>query len=131
MTEPGPVSFSLLAAAIALLGPVLGPYALVVFAAGVGAAAALSKRPPAESAPRWYGIKFLAMGTTVALLLTGPCIWVVTKYTDMPANIALIPVAFALGLAKTKFTDLIDLALEWMAAKVRAFLTGGQRGTGQ
>jgi hypothetical protein len=42
MTEPGPVSFSLLGAAVAVLGPVLGPYALIVFAAGIGAGLALS-----------------------------------------------------------------------------------------
>jgi hypothetical protein len=128
MTEPGPASFSLFAAFVAVLGPVLGPYALIVFAAGVGAAMALSTNAPTT---RLEGAKFLAMGTLLAIVLTSPCVWLVTHYTDVPANIALIPVAFVLGLAKAKLFTLINLALDGMAATAGAIFNRGQRGGGQ
>lgn len=124
-----PVSFSLLATAVAVLGPILGPYALIVFAAGVGAALALSVEKPTT---RWEGLKFLATGTLLALLLTGPVVWAVTRYTEVPANIALIPVAFILGLGKAKLFSLVNLALDGLAATAGAiFNRGGQRGGGQ
>lgn len=133
MTEPaGPVSFSLLAVAIAALGPVLGPYALIIFAAGIGAMVALSTHKADPEAPRWAGVKYVAMGTLIALMLTGPCIWLVMRlFPEVPANIALIPVAFVLGLARNKLVDLINLALDGIAATTGAIFNRGPKGGGQ
>lgn len=130
MTEPGPVSFSLLAAAIAVAGPVIGPYALVVFAAAVGCALVMSTEPMSS---RMDGVKFIAMGTAVALLLTGPVLWAIQKYTDIPGNIALVPVAFVLGLARNKLVSLINQALDAFAAAANAALNAAanRRGGGQ
>lgn len=127
MTEPGPVSFSLLAAAVSLAGPVLGPYALIVFAAAVGSALALSVQEPMS---RWQGLKFLAMGALIALLITGPLVWAVEKYLDVPANIALVPVAFALGAARNQLLSMVTSALGWFTAAASA-ASNARRGGGQ
>lgn len=127
MTEPGPISFSLLAAAVSLAGPVLGPYALIVFAAGVGSALALSVEQPMS---RLQGLKFLAMGALIALLVTGPVLWAVEEYTPVPASIALVPVAFALGAARNQLLSLITSALGWITAAANAFLES-RKGGGQ
>lgn len=124
MTEPGPISFSLLAAAVALLGPILGPYALILFAACVGSALALSREP---SGTRWAGVKFIAMGALVALLITGPLVLAAQTYLNVPANIALIPVAFALGAARNGLLMLIDKGLDWTAAAISAFTPGAAK----
>jgi hypothetical protein len=130
MTEPGPVSFSLLGAAVAVLGPVLGPYALIVFAAGIGAGLALSVEKPAN---RWEGFKFWLLATTIALILTGPCVWAVEHYSDVPANIALIPVAFVLGAARSHIGCFVNQALDAIAAAANAALqaAANRRGGGQ
>lgn len=127
MAEPGPVSFSLLGAAVALAGPVLGPYALIVFAAAVGSALALSVEKPSS---RWEGLKFLLMGALIALLITGPIVWAVAAFTPVPANIALVPVAFVLGAARNQLLSLIKQALDALAAAAGAFLNA-RRGGGQ
>jgi hypothetical protein len=130
MTEPGPVSFSLLGAAVAVLGPVLGPYALIVFAAGIGAGLALSVEQPAN---RWEGFKFWLLATGIALILTGPCVWAVEHYSDVPANIALIPVAFVLGAARSHIGSFVNQALDAIAAAFNAALqaAANRRGGGQ
>jgi hypothetical protein len=119
MTEPAPVSFSLLAGAIALFGPVLGPYALIVFAAGVGAAIALSVEGTTD---RWEGFKFWLLATGLALCLTSPVAWAVEHYTNIPANVALIPVAWVLGMARNHIVSIVKTLLDAIAARVRGFI---------
>lgn len=130
MSEPGPISFSLLAAAIAVAGPVLGPYALVVFASAVGCALVMSTEPMPS---RWAGVRFIAMGTCVSLLLTGPALWAIQRWTDIPASIALVPVAFLLGLARNRLITFVNQALDAVAAAVSALITAAanRRGGGQ
>lgn len=123
ITEPGPFSFSLLGAFVYWLGPVLGPYALIVFAAVVGSMLLLSARTPDATSPRWYGVKFIALGAVIALLLTGPLAWGVHAVTGIPANVALIPLAFMLGLARDKLVALINRLLDAIASRAAAVLS--------
>lgn len=128
MTQPaGPLDFSLLALAIAALGPVLGPFSLIVFAAGAGAGLALSAQGVSS---RWEGFRFWIFTTFIALLLTSPCVWIVAKLTDMPANIALIPVAFVLGAGRSQLLPFITKAFESIPAVLGALSNAGKRGTG-
>lgn len=111
-------NFTLVGVFIVWLGPVVGPYALIVFAALAGSALALTVEKPSS---RWEGIKFLFMSTLIAVLLTGPFAYVVEKYTEVPANIALIPVAVGLGVARTKLVPFIHKLLDAIAAGVSSF----------
>lgn len=129
MTEPaGPISFSLFGIFVAALGPVLGPYALIIFGAGVGAGLALSAHKPST---RWEGVKFWLLATAIALLLTAPIVWAVGKYSDVPAEVALIPVAFVLGAAKPHLMRLISTVLDGLPAVLSIFSGAGKRGNGQ
>ena len=130
MTEPTPASFSLLATAIMVLGPTLGPYTMVLFAAGVGTAMALAAAP---SMTRLEGIRFMAAGTMVALLLTSPVAWMIEKYTEVPAHIALIPVAFVLGLLRGRLYSLTNTLIDFAATAVGGFFTAvaNRKGGGQ
>lgn len=127
MTEPaGPITFSLLGAFVALLGPILGPYALIVFAAAVGAVLAMSAQPMPT---RWAGVRFVLMGAAIALLITGPLIWACQKYLGIPGNIALVPVAFMLGLKRDGLISLVNKLVDGLAAAVASFTSSaGQRG---
>jgi hypothetical protein len=130
MTEPGPISFSLLALSVAALGPVVGPYALLIFAAGVGAGLALSVE---KVEGLWAGFRFWLMATIVALLLTGPCVWAVSTFTSVPAHIALIPVALLLGAAKPQIAALVKQLLDMIVAAVSSALqaAANRKGGGQ
>lgn len=126
MQDTASHNVTLLNVFILWLGPILGPYLLIVFAAIAGAGLALQVEKPLN---RWEGIKFLALSTLVALLLTGPLAWLVEKYTDVPANVALIPVAVVLGLARTRLAPLIHRLLDVLPAGASAASnTAGKRG---
>src|SRR5687768_9942422 len=128
MTEPGPLSFSLVAIAAAALGPVLGPYALIAFAAAVGSLLALSREP---AGTRLEGLRFILMGALLALVFTTPVVWAVEKYLDVPARIALVPVAAVLGAFRNHVLTLIKHALDAIPAALGAFLNSRGRGGGQ
>lgn len=114
MNEPaGPITFSLFALGVAALGPVFGPFALIVFGAGVGSLLALSAQP---AGTRWEGIKFILVGTLVAVCITGPLVWACTTYLGIPGNIALVPVAFLLGVGRLQLVDLVKTVLDAVAA---------------
>lgn len=123
-------SFTLLALFIAWLGPIVGPYALIIFAAVAGSGLALTVEKPTS---RLEGLKFVALSTLVTLLLTGPLAWLVEKYTTVPANVALIPVAIVLSAARSRLLPLIHSALDAIAAaagaalKAAASIRGGEQ----
>jgi hypothetical protein len=130
MQEPSPLTFSLVAVFVTWLGPVLGPYALILFAAAAGSVLLYSNKPSNACAPRWGGVKFVALGTVIAMLLTSPFVWLLHKYTSVPPEIALIPVAFVLGVGRDHLVTFTNQVLEAMAAAFGAFLSAvaGARG---
>jgi hypothetical protein len=119
MSDTSSSNATLLGIFIVWMGPTLGPYALIVFAALAGAGLALTVEKPGNW---WDGIRFLALSTVIALLLTGPLAWLVERYTEVPANIALIPVAVAIGVARTKLVPFIHKLLSALAAGARLAL---------
>jgi len=129
MSEPASTSitFSLLAAFVAWLGPVLGPYALIVFAAGVGALLALTRQP---TGTRLGGLAYVGMSSLIALLVTGPIVWAIEHYFQVPANIALIPVAFILGAFRDQVLAVTKQAIEWVPTAFGAILNPAGRGRG-
>lgn len=97
----------------ALLGPIIGPYALIVFGAVVGSLLAMSRTP---TATRMDGFKFVLIGVLVALVITGAAIWAVEKYMGVPANIALLPLSFLIGASRNSLLALIDKGFDVLAA---------------
>lgn len=95
MPEPTSTSgISLAAVSIALLGPMAGPYALIVFAALAGALWPLSA---ADTMTRAAGAWLLLRCTLTAVVLTSALSLVLQNQWQIPANETLAPVAFAIG----------------------------------
>ena len=95
MPEPTSTSgISLAAVSIALLGPMAGPYALIVFAALAGALWPLSA---ADTMTRSAGFWLMLRCTLTAGALTSALSLLLQSQWQIPANEALAPVAFAIG----------------------------------
>jgi len=85
---------SLAVIAVALLGPMAGPYALIVFAALAGALWPLSA---AESMTHRAGAWLLLRCTLTAVALTGVLSSVLQSQYNVPTLEAFAPVAFLIG----------------------------------
>lgn len=130
MSEPGTATFIITTTAVALLGPVLGPNALIVFAAVVGGLLAMSRTPLSTKVE---ALKFVAVGVLVALVLTGPFVWAVSTYTPVPGHVALVPMAFILGAARNGVLTLMDKCLDAFAAALGVLLNAlaARKGKGE
>jgi hypothetical protein len=105
MSEPTTSAFVATGAIAVILGPVFGPFALLLFAAAAGAMLAMSKAP---SMTRMEGFRFIVVGVAIALTLTGFAVWLVERYTPIPGNLALMPLAFALSAGRDTLLKLIE-----------------------
>lgn len=95
MPEPtASAGVSLTVIAIALLGPLAGPYALIVFAALAGALWPLSA---SATQTRSAGAWLLLRCTLTAIALTAFIAAGLEKFWAIPANEALAPVALIIG----------------------------------
>lgn len=94
MAEPSTSTLSITALAIAVLGPMAGPYALIVFAALAGALWPLSTMP---TVTRMQGAAFLVRVVAGAVVLTGSAAyWIESRY-KVPAVESVALVAFGIG----------------------------------
>lgn len=85
---------SLTTIAVALLGPLAGPYAVIVFAALAGAMWPLSaSTTPGKLAGAWL----LLRCTLTAVLLTGLLSSLLERWLQVPVSEGLSPVSFAIG----------------------------------
>lgn len=125
MPEPTSTSgLSLAAVSIALLGPMAGPYALIVFAALAGALWPLSA---SESTSRAAGAKLLLRCTLTAVALTSALALVLQSQWQIPATEALAPVAFAIGALGNGWRPVFEAMGSGLSALVVRF-GGGQSG---
>lgn len=85
---------SLTVLSVAVLGPTLGPYALIVFAALAGALWPLSA---ADTPSKVAGAWFMLRCTLTAVLLTASLASMIEMAWDYSAMEALAPVAFLIG----------------------------------
>lgn len=114
MPEPTSTSgISLAAVSIALLGPMAGPYALIVFAALAGALWPLSA---ADTMTRSAGAWLLLRCTLTAVVLTSALSLVLQNQWQIPANEALAPVAFAIGALGNGWRPVFEAVGEAMRA---------------
>ena len=94
MAEPSSsAGVTLTMAAVGVLGPLAGPYAVIIFAALAGAMWPLSavRTDPCEGA--WL----LLRCTLTAVVLTVFAAQLIERYTGWPAHSALAPIALAIG----------------------------------
>lgn len=106
MPEPTSTSgLSLVAISVALLGPMAGPYALIVFAALAGALWPLSA---ATTMSRAAGAWLLLRCTLTAVALTEVVSLVVQTHWAIPAKESLSPVAFFIGALGNGWRPVFD-----------------------
>lgn len=79
---------------VALLGPMAGPYVLIVFAAVAGAMWPLSA---ASTETRWQGFWLLLRCTATALVLTSVIAGLIDRMWGLPVSEGLAPVALVVG----------------------------------
>ena len=94
MAEPSTSSISITALAIAVLGPMAGPYALIVFAALAGALWPLSTMP---TVTRAQGAAFLVRVVAGAVVLTSTAAYLIERTYNVPAVESVALVAFGIG----------------------------------
>ena len=94
MAEPSTSSISITALAIAVLGPMAGPYALIVFAALAGALWPLSTMP---TVTRAQGAAFLLRVVAGAVVLTSSSAYLLEHLYKVPAMESFALVAFVIG----------------------------------
>lgn len=115
MAEPTTTTFIGVGAAAALLGPVLGPYALIVFGAVAGSLLAMGK----VSTATWReGAWFVLVGVLLATAITGAVAWALEAYLHIPSSIALMPVSAAIGAGRNALLSLIESLFSTLAALV-------------
>ena len=105
MTEPTSSGISLTVIFIALLGPLAGPYALIVFSALAGALWPLSAIPtPTRSDGAWL----LFRCTVTAVLFTVFIAQALERFLQIPASEALAPVALIIGAMGNGWRPVFD-----------------------
>lgn len=95
MPEPtSTASLSLTVLAVAVAGPLAGPYAVIVFAAMAGAMWPLSAH---TTGSKLAGAWLLLRCTLTAVFMTAILAKLLEKHAGVPVNEGLAPVAFAIG----------------------------------
>lgn len=116
---PTTLTFVVTGGAATVLWPFLGPYALIAFGAVVGSLLAMSRTP---TPTRWDGVKFVGIGVFVAMAITGPCVWVIEKWTNFPGHVVLMPVAFFIAAMRGRLLPLMDRLFDLVEWGVEAAL---------
>ena len=122
MSEPSTTTFAVTGMVATALGPVLGPWALIVFGAVAGSLLSMSRTPTAGVLD---AVKFIVVGVVLACAITGSVAWAAEKYLEIPGYITLVPVAFLIGAAR----DALATAAQGIVGAVSTFfnrLAGGR-----
>jgi len=107
MTEPTiPASVGIVTLAVAFLGPMAGPYAVIVLSALAGALWALAAAPTDS---RRAGAVLMLRLVLTAVVLTSGVAWALETQYGWPAHQLLAPVAFGVGMGGDRWRALVDL----------------------
>ncbi len=104
-TATSSAAFGLTALSVALLGPLVGPYALIAFAALSGAMWPLSA---AETTTKLAGAWLLLRCTITALMLTAFLASLLEQWSGVRQVESLAPVAFAIGALGNGWRPVFD-----------------------
>ena len=95
------------------LGPILGPFALIVFGALAGSLLAMSK---ADIGGKWAGARYLMVGVLLALALAGSAAWAIEHFFKIPGYVMLMPLSAAIGAGRDLLLPLIARAAEFLGS---------------
>lgn len=127
MAEPASTSaISITAMAIVLLGPMAGPYALIIFAALAGSLWPISA---SEATSRVANAFLLIRCTLMAVVFTSLIAQVIQSYYGVQAIELLAPVAFFIGALGNGWRAVINLVGDAIKAVVTR-LGGGASSAG-
>lgn len=116
MTEPTlPATAGIVAIGVAMLGPLAGPYAVIVLAALAGALWALAQAP---TATRSAGALLLLRLVLSAVVLTSGVAWLLESQYAWPAHHVLAPVAFAIGMGGNRWRSLADVIVAAISRRI-------------
>jgi hypothetical protein len=116
MAEP---QASVTALAVALISPLFGQYAVIVFAALAGSLWPLSAAP---TATRMDGAKLLLRLVCTSAALSGFVAWALEQKAGFPASQAMAPVAFLIAAMGNRWGELFDK----IAQRLGSIIGGGQ-----
>lgn len=106
MAEPtSTASISLTVLAVSFLGPLAGPYAVIVFAALAGAMWPLSAH---TTGSKLEGAWLLTRCTLTAVILTGVLATFLERYLAVPINEGLAPIALIVGALGNGWRPVFD-----------------------
>lgn len=103
MSEPNSSTFGALA--VAALGPMLGDYTVILFAALAGGLWPLAS---AETQTRMQGASLLLRLVLMAFVFAGAAAWVVESQFHVPAARVLAPVAFLISAVGNRWQDVFS-----------------------
>lgn len=117
MHSPGPIEFGILGLLVAIAGPVLGPWLVVVLSACIGSLLALTAKARDPDAPRVKAWGFILTGALAAFMLIGPIVAIVKFfYKDVPIEPVLVIASFAIGARRDAVLGLLDKLLDGLGA---------------
>lgn len=96
---------SIWALAVAALGPLLGDYSTILFAALAGALWPLASTP---TQTRKQGALLLLMLVLMAFVFTGPAAYVIDSQFHIPAGKVLAPVSFLIAAVGNRWQDVFS-----------------------
>lgn len=116
MTEPTlPSAVGIVAIGVALLGPMAGPYAVIVLAALAGALWALAQAP---TATRAAGAMLLLRLVLTAVVMTSGVAWLLESQYAWPAHQMLAPVAFLIGMGGDRWRYVVDVIVKSVGRRI-------------
>lgn len=125
MAEPSTsAGISLTVLSVALLGPMAGPYALIVFAGLAGAMWPLSA---SNTATRLAGAWLLLRCTLTAIVLTGFLAAIIERAWGMPVGESLAPVALAIGALGNGWRPVFSALGELLRVVLGGLANGGKQ----
>lgn len=117
MTEPATTTTNLTLLSIGLLGPLAGPYALIVISAVAGAMWPLSS---ATTQTRMDGMWLLLRCASTAIALTGLLAVLAERWWGVATHDTLAPVAFVIGALGNGWRPVFAAIVYVAAAFVRS-----------
>ena len=116
MTEPTiPATAGIVALGVAMLGPMAGPYAVIVLSALAGALWALAQAP---TSTRAAGALLLLRLVLSAVVLTSGVAWLLERHYSWPAHQVLAPVAFLIGMGGDRWRVLLDRFIDAIGRRI-------------